>query len=345
MDSELKKTSMRANSLEKKRFEMMLAAFDSAKRNVAVDMKKSQLEFKRRLKRYKDRQREIIRNRSDPDASSMEEFILKHLRRRGQMSRSPSRPLTTSPSRLSSHPHSTPRPPTPPRPHASVSFSSDSNTTNNSNNSTHGTNTSNTSTHDTNTSNSSDNCQRTARTRALTSTAASSALEEDEEDVVILSHCRRSKVDLRPCTAWSAVRQSSEWFKNKATNPGGPRLNAGNVKLLQLRGGRLGTPARQVRYLNDEEIEERGTFYRFLLDGYRHMEHNRLQSLGHRVNQFCGKTAGADSSNSGDTSCPPLVKVGVVSLPPGVPPIIQQAMRVKVSLLNSPVGVHRAEMR
>ena len=60
MDSELKKTSMRANTLEKKRFEMMLASFDSAKRNVAVDMKKAQLDFKRRLKRYKDRQREIL---------------------------------------------------------------------------------------------------------------------------------------------------------------------------------------------------------------------------------------------------------------------------------------------
>jgi hypothetical protein len=60
MDSELKKTSVRANSLEKKRYEMMLAAYDTAKRSVAVDMKKSQLYFKQRLKRYKERQREIL---------------------------------------------------------------------------------------------------------------------------------------------------------------------------------------------------------------------------------------------------------------------------------------------
>ncbi|XP_076443127.1 uncharacterized protein LOC143281737 [Babylonia areolata] len=279
MDSELKKSSVRANKLEKKRFEMMMSAFDSAKRNVAVDMKKSQLDFKRRLKRYKDRQREILVTRAGPSSSTMEEFVLKQLTRRNHIHPAP---------------HNGRRPQTCPHPNKG-------NTTNLT------------------------LLRRSDATKAAQVTDSRLEQEEEEdEDLGKLSHCRRSKVDLRPCTAWSAVRSS----RAKADSvTGTTRGTHSNVKLLQLRGGSLGTPARQVRYLDDEEIEERSTFYRFLLDGLRHIELERLESLNDRVEEFCGGKASGRQH-----SCPPLRKaVGLVSsLPAGVPPIIVQAMRVKI---------------
>ena len=160
----------------------------------------------------------------------------------------------------------------------------------------------------------------TSGSGALVENSLGSTDYEEDEDFAKLSHCRRSKVDLRPCTAWSVVRSSF----NKPDAGGVSRSNRDSVRLLQLRGGGLGTPARQVRYLDDEEIEERCMFYRILLDGYRHIEHQRLEKLNNRVDEFCGKPG------SKLPSCPPVEKVGVVSLPAGVPPIVHQAMKVKV---------------
>ncbi|KAL8608260.1 hypothetical protein ACOMHN_042127 [Nucella lapillus] len=297
MDSELKKSSIRANKLEKKRFEMMMSAFDTAKRNVAVDMKKSQLDFKRRLKRYKDRQREILVTRSEPSSTSMEEFVLKQLTRRNQSHTHP-------PQYASRRPHTCPHPPK----------GGTSSGTSSSGESGLG------------------GGHRVSRTAAggggvVGNLGGSTDLEEEEEveDFAKLSHCRRSKVDLRPCTAWSAVRTSCA----RADSITSTRINpSGSLKLLQLRGGSLGTPGKQVRYFNDEEIEERGTFYRFLLDGFRHIEHQRLEALNDRVEDFCGKGSGRQQS------CPPLRRTGVVSLPPAVPPIILQAMKVKIPHAN-----------
>ncbi|XP_025103834.1 LOW QUALITY PROTEIN: uncharacterized protein LOC112569941 [Pomacea canaliculata] len=238
MDSELKKTSVRANLLEKKRFEMLMAGFESAKRCVAVDMKKSQLDVKRRLKRYKERQREILATRSGNSPSDMEDFVLKQLRKR-------------SPLQQGTRPQTSPSLPT--RPHLALS----------------------------------DDClarkpNAVPRQWRISTKRATMIMMEEEVVVAGLSHCRRSKVDLRPSTAWSAMLGTRS--TRSATNGAG----AAEARLLQLRTGHLGSPARQVRYLDDEEIEERCAIYRFLLRSYRQKEHEHVEALNMRVRQFCG---------------------------------------------------------
>ncbi|PVD26529.1 hypothetical protein C0Q70_14206 [Pomacea canaliculata] len=229
MDSELKKTSVRANLLEKKRFEMLMAGFESAKRCVAVDMKKSQLDVKRRLKRYKERQREILATRLRLEAAAEEE---------------PFAARNTTPD-IAQPPHQT----------SSRSqrrlFGQEA--------------------------------QRRPQTMADIYEEGDDDNDEEEEVVVAgLSHCRRSKVDLRPSTAWSAMLGTRS--TRSATNGAG----AAEARLLQLRTGHLGSPARQVRYLDDEEIEERCAIYRFLLRSYRQKEHEHVEALNMRVRQFCG---------------------------------------------------------
>ncbi|KAK7479490.1 hypothetical protein BaRGS_00029306 [Batillaria attramentaria] len=291
MDSELKKTSVRANRLEKKRFEMTMSAFESAKRNVAVDMKKSQLDFTRRLKRYKDRQREIMTSRSQEASGNMEEFVLKQLTRRSHMHRAV-RPQT-SPMSYFRHRGSAPEENNSSERNAgSDVVSGDS---------------------------SSGGGGETGRSSMIgvVDTLHGTQDDDEDEDFAKLSHCRRSKIDLRPCTAWS-VASNRHGGKAEAGNRSAP-----NMRLLQLRGGSLGTPARQVRYLDDEEIEERCMFYRFLLDGYRQLEHERLELLNGRVDEFCGKKR--------QSSCPRLVGVGLVSLPKNVPPILRHALSARVS--------------
>ena len=229
----------------------------------------------------------------------MDEFVLKQLRRRSHMSHS---------SRTQQHGL---RPQTSPHPQGSLSFSSGSDG--------HGTGTG----------------TGTNGSAAMVNSSLGSADYEEDENLAKLSHCRRSKVDLRPCTAWSVMRSSSDGGKPNAS--GASRSNSDGVRLLHLRDGGLGTPARQVRYLDDEEIEERCAFYRILLDGYRLIEQQRHETLNGRVDEFCGK------ASSRLPSCPPPEKVGVGSLPAGVPPIIHQAMKVKVHPLSFTGNMQRAK--
>lgn len=282
MDSELKKTSVRANLLEKKRFEMLMAGFESAKRCVAVDMKKSQLDVKRRLKRYKERQREILATRSGNSPSDMEDFVLKQLRKR-------------SPLQQGTRPQTSPSLPT--RPHLALS----------------------------------DDCfgeeaQRRPQTMADIYEEGDDDNDEEEEVVVAgLSHCRRSKVDLRPSTAWSAMLGTRS--TRSETNGAG----AAEARLLQLRTGHLGSPARQVRYLDDEEIEERCAIYRFLLRSYRQKEHEHVEALNIRVRQFCGV--------AGQGSSPQVATPGSAPQQRGLPPILQHLAALRVS--HSAVDVNR----
>lgn len=247
MDSEMKRTSVRANLLEKRRFELLMSSFESAKRNVAVDMKKTQLDFKRRLKRYKDRQREIVLSRPGSSPTSLHEFMFKQMERRSHLPLSVPRPIT-SPLLLGN------------------------------------------------------NQDGVSESVKGTQESARESLQNDteSENYGKISHCKKSKADLRPSTAWTVINNSS------ASN----RAASGSAQtLLHMRVGSLGSPARQARYLNDEEIEERCTFYRFLVDGYRQMEQEHLQILNCRVQQFCGKQVPLDVKGDAiQDSFPPIFR-------------------------------------
>ena len=164
---------------------------------------------------------------------------------------------------------------------------------------------------------------------AVASTSTSSISSKVEDDLNMFFHRDKSKADLRPYTAWFTIKDASsskEHSRNHHSNTfgGSPK---GGLRFLQLRGGSLGTPSRQVRYLDDEEVERRRQLHRYLLGRYRHLEHVRLQSINDRVGQFCRGQSGVTAvpsrppSERGDSAG--------LSLPPGVPPMVHRALRVR----------------
>jgi hypothetical protein len=63
MDSDIERASMRANMVEEKLFELKVSTLETAKKNAAMDIRKAQNEMKKRLRRIRDRQREIYRSK------------------------------------------------------------------------------------------------------------------------------------------------------------------------------------------------------------------------------------------------------------------------------------------
>ncbi|KAL8622901.1 hypothetical protein ACOMHN_027022 [Nucella lapillus] len=319
MDGELKKTSVRANRLEKKRFEMMLSNFDSAKKNVVMEMKRSQVDINKQLKRYKDRQREILFTRSE--TSSSNEDMLKQISRPLSQTKSGSlRRQTLTSSSLPSSFQAIPRDDLTEAGTIDLGTAADGDNTSTS---------------------------ITVITAASGSTLGSVTLlppppqTDNDRDLGLLHtyhlhHQQKSKADLRPHMACSLTYGSNNASPFGSSSVFAPSTTS-TIKLLQVNGGRLGTPTRQVRYLDEEEIEQRCSFHRLLLDTYRSLENQRLERINDLVGEFCGKSS-SSSSVAGSrlvTSCPPLFEEGVMSLPPGVPASVHRAMRVKMFPLNS----------
>ncbi|XP_067682306.1 uncharacterized protein [Haliotis asinina] len=80
MDNEFEKKSIRENFLERRRCAMQVSTLNAASKVVAADMRKGQNEMRRRLQKYRDRQREISEKRDGPLTITMEEFLERQMR-------------------------------------------------------------------------------------------------------------------------------------------------------------------------------------------------------------------------------------------------------------------------
>ncbi|ESP02853.1 hypothetical protein LOTGIDRAFT_156803 [Lottia gigantea] len=206
LENSQKKIQLRALQVERRRFELEMGNFDKAKRCISVDMRKAQTEMKRRLKRYKERQKEISVTRGEPEIYG--QFI--------------TRPKTAS-SRMTS------------RPTTSSSYIKrmgeflDA-----------------------------DDCDR-------------------QLDPTFLTDRTKSKIDLRPSSAWT--------FRNQ------PRPDTQNLEYrrlgISLRTQNLGTPASQIRYYDDEELHERNLIYRQILQQRKQREKEQFNKIAMKVADFC----------------------------------------------------------
>ncbi|XP_035825298.1 uncharacterized protein LOC101855837 [Aplysia californica] len=381
-NSEFKKRSARANSIEKRRLELEVSMFDKAKRTMAIDMRKAQSEYKHRLHLYRDRQKEIMMSRSSasPSTASMGEFLLQRLKSR--RSASPLRKVvtprgqsvedinswqkslpkiqTTRRNSLKSlsdnsqdsskgsekganclsgpdsrsvkgrespvdHVASAQRPPTrccgntnppsearrrsstaPLRREASRPRTSSILKTRHLVSSLEGrpkTSGASVKILENSSSSSSQPANRCQSRKSLVlsdwDTSANQdatcdmdcvCLEDDshshdefeaEEELGRISNRHRSKLDLRPSTAWSRLNGSTPELRQNSA------LESTQRNPFTGMTGHLGEPWRQVRYFDDDEIEERGLFYRLLLKDRLEREQTKFQDICAKVNAFC----------------------------------------------------------
>lgn len=85
---ELDKASQRANLIEQRMFEITLSSIDTLKHATAIELHKSQNEMKKRLRKYRDRQREIVRNRPGFDKDPIDELIARQLQNKAKAKQS-----------------------------------------------------------------------------------------------------------------------------------------------------------------------------------------------------------------------------------------------------------------
>lgn len=92
-DIDKDKASQRANLIEQRMYEITLASIETMKHTTAVELHKSQNEMKRRLRKYRDRQREIIRNKPGFDKDPIEQLMARQTRNNSK-SKGRTRPKT-----------------------------------------------------------------------------------------------------------------------------------------------------------------------------------------------------------------------------------------------------------
>lgn len=216
-ENEIDRASHRSNMIEQRMFEITIASIETLKHSAAIELHKSQNEMKKRLRRYRERQREIVR--SDPNYNnkdSIDDFITRQMKNKAKARQST-------------------------RPKTSLGISS------------------------TNTSMVS---PQSARARSVFQQDDDS--ESDVEiDGTFMIDQQKSKIDLRPKTAIDIVRRGISLATYVDT-------------------GRLGPQGRQVRYFDDDELKDRGFFYRHLVQKRITEEKNKLNNLDDKVAQFCG---------------------------------------------------------
>ncbi|KAH3863362.1 hypothetical protein DPMN_026347 [Dreissena polymorpha] len=79
-ENENDKASQRANLIEQRMFEITLSSIKTLKHATAIELHKSQNEMKKRLRKYRDRQREIVRNKRDSHEDPIEEIIARQMK-------------------------------------------------------------------------------------------------------------------------------------------------------------------------------------------------------------------------------------------------------------------------
>ncbi|KAK3092288.1 hypothetical protein FSP39_000815 [Pinctada imbricata] len=97
IDSEQEKNSMRDKLRSEKVLQQTLQTINADKKNVAIDIRKSQNEIKRKLRKIRDRQREIQRSKSvmEKPPESIEEFL-----QNARAKNNERRPMTSPPASL-----------------------------------------------------------------------------------------------------------------------------------------------------------------------------------------------------------------------------------------------------
>ena len=226
IENEGERKSMRSNLLEKRRLQLELASYDAAKRNVATDMRKAQTDMRRRLQRYKNRLKDISRNRDDSRIISIEQFLERHRRKKKT-------------NVLSS-----------PRPHSSPLIR--------------------------------------RMSKLIPPETLATDCPDDPSNPELFGGRRKSKVDLRPATACAAASRPKS---TDAFPKGGGRGKCGKM------GGTVGGagsaicrhPEAQVRYFVEDELQDRASFYKYILDLRKDFQRQVTQTLKHRVAEFCGK--------------------------------------------------------
>ncbi|CAL1537332.1 unnamed protein product [Lymnaea stagnalis] len=106
-----------------------------------------------------------------------------------------------------------------------------------------------------------------------------------------MSNRQRSKLDLRPRTAWALLHGN--------TMNGQTRISAGHKGYsspVLLLNGSLADKNRQVRYFDKDELEERGTMYNYFLKGRLQREHTRFEDICHKIQSFCHKPPSPEMS-------------------------------------------------
>ena len=202
-EQELDRSSQRVNMIEQRMFDLTLASLETLKHSTAIEIRKSQNIMKKRLRKYRERQREIVQSKPDSNKDPIEELMRRQKNQREKKRKE--RPMT-SPGKLQGT-----------RQHVD---------------------------------------------------------ETDESDVEIdpafmIDH-QKSKIDLRPKTAMSIMtkRRTMEKYVNE---------------------GRLGTPVREIRYFDEDELKDRGQLYKQIVQRRITDEKNKLDKLDNKVAEFCGK--------------------------------------------------------
>ena len=165
--------------------------------------------MKKRLRKYRDRQREIVQSEPDSNKDPLEEIMRRQMKQRSQLRNA--RPKT-SPGKL----------------------------------------------------------ERGRVAESLENREDSDSDSDIQIDPSIMIDHQTSKIDLRPKTAMSIVSKgrSMEKYAND---------------------GRLGTPAREIRYFDEDELKDRGSFYMQLVQHKISDEKNKLDNFNSKVAEFCGK--------------------------------------------------------
>lgn len=197
-ESDPERKSLRSNLLEQRLYEIEISGINTAKKTVALEIRNSQTDLKRRLHKYRDRQKEIMKGKSPS-------FIAGILRPRSEMT-------------LSSR-HDTP-----------------------------------------------------AKTKSYRKGMTPAATEIVLDPSFFIDQ-RKSMIDLRPSTARSLTSGASFL----------------DVAVCNDRYSRLGTPEDCVRYFDDDEIKDRGTFYASLIQFRKKEEEAQFENIENKVDDFCNR--------------------------------------------------------
>ncbi|KAL3873924.1 hypothetical protein ACJMK2_037001 [Sinanodonta woodiana] len=209
-DTEIDKASMRSNVIEQRMFELTVSTIDTAKHSIAIDMRRSQNLMKKRLKKYRDRQREIMKSKQDAQVNSIESLMSRSFKKTSCRTSAKPRPKT-SPAKLERDKGSN-----------------------------------------------------------LDKFEDSETESDIEIDGSFYIDYQRSKIDLRPKTAVNILQKNVSLDKY--------------VKI-----GRLGSPNKEIRYLDEDELKDRELFYQHIVQGRIEEEKNTLSMLNDKVAQFCEK--------------------------------------------------------
>lgn len=243
-ENEIDRASQRANLIEQRMFEITLQSIDTLKHTTAIELHKSQNEMKKRLRKYRDRQREIVRSKPDFDKDPIEELITRQMRNRAK-----ARPKTCPGLR-----HITPK-------STGLVLAKSARAAQNALSSPPATST-----------NMNGTMSQTLDNSSSDASSSNGVDESDDElelDGSFMIDQQKSKIDLRPKTAIDITRRGVSLDKY-AIN------------------GRLGSAVKQVRYFDEDELNDRGHFYKHLVDKRISEEKNKLSTLDDKVAAFCG---------------------------------------------------------